>query len=118
MRYSTTPFGITPSTTGRSQEGRLLMNPLRNLPVLLREQHDGSILAECPLLPGCSCRALSRIEALRTMQRLLKRVLAAGAAPDLERTRYEVVHVAIKKPVDSGPQRPPRAGSSNTKHAA
>ncbi|WP_394845100.1 hypothetical protein LZC95_49615 [Pendulispora brunnea] len=119
MRDLAIPFEKTWNMASRPAEGRLLMNPLQNLPVLLREK-DGAIIAECPLLPGCSCKSLSRLDALRTMQRLLKRVVSSGLIQEIEHTRYEVVHVAVSDPVDEG--QPTRARSvrtpGGTKHAA
>ncbi|WP_394834552.1 hypothetical protein LVJ94_49465 [Pendulispora rubella] len=65
------------------------MNSLRNLPIILRYEDDGSILAQCPLLPDCQCRSTSRFDAIRKMQQLIKQ-----AAPT-KKQKYEVIHLAV-----------------------
>ncbi|HWL89552.1 MAG TPA: hypothetical protein VNO21_27295 [Polyangiaceae bacterium] len=76
------------------------MNPLQNLPVILRYEDDGSISAHCPLLPSCQCKSSSRVQALRTMQQLIKRALA-NSAPEKPSRKYEVVHLAVTSASDS-----------------
>ncbi|WP_394821686.1 hypothetical protein [Pendulispora albinea] len=79
------------------------MNSLRNLPIVLRYEEDGTILAQCPLLPDCQCKSTSRTQVLRTMQMLIKHALAASAAStSLKAQKYEVVHLAVAPASDSG----------------
>ncbi|WP_394845007.1 hypothetical protein LZC95_49145 [Pendulispora brunnea] len=65
------------------------MNSLRNLPIILRYEDDGTILAQCPLLPDCQCRSTSRFDAIRTMQQLIKH------AQSTKKIKYEVIHLAV-----------------------
>ena len=59
---------------------------------MLRPKDDGSYEAECLMLPGCTCVARSRQQALEKMQDLLSEALReekVGA------TRYEIVYLAV-----------------------
>jgi len=65
------------------------MNSLRNLPIILRYEEDGTVLAQCPLMPELECRATSRFDAIRTMQQRIKN------APPTKKEKYEVIHLAV-----------------------
>ena len=76
------------------------MDSLRNLPVILRYEEDGTVVARCPLLPECQCRAASRNQALRTMETLIKHALPTSAET-LKSQTYEVVYLAVAPASDS-----------------
>ncbi|WP_394845387.1 hypothetical protein LZC95_51195 [Pendulispora brunnea] len=74
------------------------MNSLRNLPIVLQYEEDGTVLAHCPLVAGCECKAPTRTMALRAMEQILKRARQAhGGDPamPLRGRKYEVVHLAM-----------------------
>ncbi|WP_394845404.1 hypothetical protein LZC95_51285 [Pendulispora brunnea] len=75
------------------------MNTLQNLPIVLQHQDDGSVLAHCPLLPECNCKAPTRAQALRTMQQLVRHAHANHVLPPI---KYEVIHLAVGSVTEDG----------------
>lgn len=76
------------------------MNSLRNVPVLLLAERDGTYLASCPLMPECRCRSATRAGALDTMYKMLR---SAVARRELPANTYEMVYLAIAPSTDSLP---------------
>lgn len=89
------------------------MNTVRNLPILLSENDDGTMIAECPFLPGLKCFGFTRAEALSNMQSLVQSSLRTTR---VKPTQYEVVHLALERMVEkryaSGPVRALRESPS------
>ncbi|WP_394822207.1 hypothetical protein [Pendulispora albinea] len=79
------------------------MNSLRNLPVYLHYEEDGTVSARCPLMPALQCRSATRALALGTMQQLLRRSPEVDASPLAQ--KYEVVFLAVAPSSDSGASR-------------
>jgi len=77
------------------------MDSLCNLPIFLRFEDDGTVVAICPLLPDCQCEARSRAEALCMMQKLIQQATKAAADPQ-KAQKYEVVYLAVTRSSDSG----------------
>ena len=95
------------------------MNSRHNLPIVLRYEEDGSIVAHCPLLPECHAKSTSRSQVLRTMQLLIKQALATPTETPQKAVKYEVVHLAIAHASDAvdtvakrGARRPKTEGAS------
>ncbi|WP_394828096.1 hypothetical protein [Pendulispora albinea] len=86
------------------------MNSLRNLPIVLEYQEDGTVHAHCPLLAGCECKAPTRTMALRMVEQSIKRMRAEGTIPSLKAHKYEVIHLALI-PVAADPSRHRGAGA-------
>jgi hypothetical protein len=61
---------------------------------MLSENDDGTMVAECLLIPGIKCFGLTRNEALEIMHTL---VTSALRTTRVKPTKYEVVHLAIGK---------------------
>ena len=59
---------------------------------MLRPREDGSYEAECLMLPGCTCTARTRQQALETMQGLVSQALREEK---VRATRYEIVYLAV-----------------------
>jgi len=79
------------------------MDSLRNLPIILRYEDDGMVVALCPLLPDCHCKSTSRKRALSAIQKLIHDTLATNAAVETPKgQRYEVVLLAVVPSFDSG----------------
>ena len=61
---------------------------------MLSENDDGTVMAECLVIPGIRCFGLTRHEALEIMHTL---VTSALRTTRVKATKYEVVHLAIGK---------------------
>jgi len=72
------------------------VNTRHNLPIMLVHNDDGTVFAECLLLPGCKCFGQTRAQALDTIQVMVRSALRAGQRVAL--TNYEVVHLAVRAP--------------------
>ncbi|WP_394844917.1 hypothetical protein LZC95_48710 [Pendulispora brunnea] len=77
------------------------MNSLRNLPIVLEYEEDGSIHAHCPLLAGCECKAPTRAIALNTMEQTIRRMRNEHAFGSMKAHKYEVIHLALT-PIATG----------------
>jgi len=78
------------------------MDSLRNLPIYLRYEANGTVAAYCPLLPECHCTATSRDRALDTMQKLIRQAFTASALTEPQKGQeYEVVYLAVVPSEDS-----------------
>ena len=78
------------------------MDSLRNLPIYLRYEANGTVVAYCPLLPDCECTATSRDGALSTMQKLIARAFTTSALAEPKKGQeYEIVYLAVVPSSDS-----------------
>ena len=74
------------------------------LPVILNAGHDGYIVAECPVIPGCISQGRTRREALRNIREAIELCLESRAEevplhPELDRGTLR----AILRTVDMNP---------------
>jgi len=76
------------------------MNAHHNMPIVICFETDGSVQAHCPLLPNCQCKSPSRAQALRTMQQLIKHALSMTGFKHGPH-KYEVVHLAVSRALES-----------------
>ncbi|HWL84786.1 MAG TPA: hypothetical protein VNO21_03245 [Polyangiaceae bacterium] len=78
------------------------MDSLRNVPIYLSYEDDGTVGALCPLLPDYHCKAASRSKALRAMQQLIQNAFATSTpAEAVKGQEYEVVYLAVVASTDS-----------------
>jgi len=75
------------------------MDSSRNLPIFLRYEKNGDVVAHCPLLRNCGCIARSRAQALQIMQKVIQDKFTPNTFEDS--THYEVVYLAVSASCDS-----------------
>lgn len=74
----------------------IVVNTLRNLPILLKRNADGTYVAECMVLPGCRCFGFTRHEALENIRAVVVSALRTNCVvPD----EYEIVHLGMENTV-------------------
>ena len=88
----------------------MILSANMELPVILNAGHDGYIVAECPVIPGCISQGRTRKEALRNVREAIELCLESRADEGLElASRYDVARVKIADASGSGrPVRPHR----------
>jgi predicted RNase H-like HicB family nuclease len=88
----------------------MILSEKMDLPVILNAGHDGYVVAECPVIPGCISQGRTRREALRNIREAIELCLESRAEEGWElASHYDLAHVKIADARRVGrPVRPPR----------
>jgi predicted RNase H-like HicB family nuclease len=74
----------------------VILSATMELPVILNAGHDGYIVAECPVIPGCISQGRTRREALRNIREAIELCLESRAEEGWELApHYDLARVKI-----------------------
>ncbi len=88
----------------------MILSANMELPVILNAGHDGYVVAECPVIPGCISQGRTRREALRNIREAIELCLESRAEEGWElASHYDLARVKIAAASRTErPLRPPR----------
>lgn len=88
----------------------MILSANMELPVILNEGHDGYVVVECPVIPGCISQGRTRREALRNIREAIELCLESRAEEGWElASHYDLARVKIAAASKVGRlARPPR----------
>ncbi len=88
----------------------MILSENMELPVILNAGHDGYLVAECPVIPGCISQGRTRREALRNIREAIELCLESRTEEGWElASHYDLARVKIADASRTGRRvRPPR----------